>query len=244
MNKFANLKSYTDSIGSIYGTENISIYLYSLARMIEPKLVVDLGTGLGSTSLWVGSALEENNKGTLITVDDGSEWDRIKQARDLIEPYFREDYSDFIYNLIHSFELNSYVSFIHSRIETLAVTQKIDMLICDYSHGPYNILKLLANYLPKMSMNSYIFIDSASTLYSSYHTLEKLIEQLNKGIVPLTLSEMVSENDAEDFARVIGTSEFKLTHLIENKNRSQNSTAQIQILPVDIMPQPRVNIRF
>ena len=129
MNKFANLKSYTDSIGSIYGTENISIYLYSLARMIEPKLVVDLGTGLGSTSLWVAAALEENNKGTLITVDDGSEWDRIKQAKDLIEPYFREDYSDFIYNLIHSFELNSYVSFIHSRIETLAVTQKIDMLI-------------------------------------------------------------------------------------------------------------------
>lgn len=244
MHNFTKLKSYTDSIGSIYGTENISIYLYSLARMIEPKLVVDLGTGLGSTSLWVGTALKENHIGKLITVDDGSEWNRIKQAKDVIEPYFQEDYSEFINNLIHSFELNSRVSFLNSRIETLSVTQKIDMLICDYSHGPYNILKLLANYLPKMSPNSYVFIDSASTYYSSYHTLEKLIEQLNKGIVPLTLSEMVSENDAEDFARVIGTSEFKLTHLIENKNRNQNSTAQIQILPVDIMPQPRVNIRF
>lgn len=244
MNQFASLKQYTDTIGSVYGTENISIYLYSLAKMIEPKLVIDLGTGLGSTSLWLGMALKENNIGNVITVDNGSEWDRLKQIRDLLDPYYKEDYSDFIRNLISTFELNSQVSFVNSKIETLQVTQEIDILVCDYAHGPYNILKLFAEYLPKMAMNSYIFIDSASTLYSSYHTLEKLIEQLNKGIIPLTLSEMVHEDDAENFSKMVQCSTFKLTHLIENKKRNQNSTAQIQISPVDIMPQPRVNIRF
>lgn len=244
MSKFAALKQYTDSIGSVYGTENISIYLYSLAKMLEPKLVVDLGTGLGSTSLWLGMALKENKQGNVVTVDDGGEWKKFKQISHLLEPYYSSNYSEFIQNLISAFDLDSQVSFVDAQIQTLDVIEEIDILVSDYAHDPYTILKLFAKYLPKMSKNSYIFIDSASTLYSSYHTLEKLIEQLNKGMIPLTLGEMVDDNDAERFMRIIQCSQFKLTHLIENKNRNQNSTTQIHISPIDLMPQPRVNIRF
>lgn len=244
MNKFTELKQYTDTIGYVYGTENIAIYLYSLAKMIEPEVVVDLGTGLGSTSLWLGMALKENGKGKVITIDDGSEWYRIRQIQRSLEPYYSNDYSKFVENLISEFELKSQVSFVKTKIETLEISPEIDILVSDHAHNTYNILKIFAKYLPKMSMNSYIFIDSASTLYSSYHTLEKLIDQFNQGIIPFTLREMIADTDAEYFSKIVQCSTFKLTHLIENKKRNQNSTAQIQISPIDIMPQPRVNIRF
>ena len=244
MNKFAQLKEYTDSIGSIYGTENISLYLYSLAKILEPRLVVDLGTGLGSNFLWLGTALKENATGNLITVDHGEDWSKFIKIRDQLGPYYREDYTDFIHNLIDEFDFGEEVSYVKSTIQDFNVDSEIDFLVSDFAHGPYDIVSLLAKYLPKMAFYSHIFIDSASTLYSSYHTLEKLIEQFNKGIIPLTLGEMLDQSGYDEISRLIVLSEFKLTHLIENKNRNQNSMAQIQISPRDIMPQPRVNIRF
>ena len=244
MNKFAQLKEYTDSIGSIYGTENTSLYLYSLAKILEPRLVVDLGTGLGSNFLWLGTALKENATGNLITVDHGEDWSNFVKIREQLGPYYREDYKDFIYNLIDEFDLSEEVSYVKSKIQDFNIDSEIDILVSDFAHGPYDIVSLLAKYLPKMAFCSHIFIDSASTLYSSYHTLEKLIEQFNKGIVPLSMAEMLEKEDYDNTIRLLCLTEFKLTHIIENKNRSQNSMAQIQIIPRDIMPQPRVNIRF
>ena len=244
MSKFAQLKEYTDSIGSIYGTENTSLYLYSLAKILEPRIVLDLGTGLGCTSLWLGTALKENNRGKLITVDDGSEWSKFTKIQDQLGPYYRENYSDFIFNLIEEFDLSEEVSFANGKIQNFSIDSEIDFLVSDFAHGPYDIVNLLAKYLPKMAFSSHIFIDSASTLYSSYHTLEALIEQLNKGKIPLSLGEMIREEDYDDVSRLVQLTTFKLTHLVENKDRKQNSMAQIQIIPNDIMPQPRINIRF
>jgi hypothetical protein len=95
-----------------------------------------------------------------------------------------------------------------------------------------------------MSENSYIFIDSASTYFPSYSILESTVEMLNTGRIPQTLGELVSIVDRDIFEQKIRKSKFELTHIIENKNRRQNSTVQLKIQPLDIMPQPRIGIRF
>ena len=59
---FLNLKQFTDRIGPIYGTEDLGIYLYSIVKMLKPKNVIELGTGLGTTMLWISQALVENDE--------------------------------------------------------------------------------------------------------------------------------------------------------------------------------------
>ena len=85
--KFAELKQFTDSVGKIYGTEDFSLYLYSLVKMTRPSTVLELGTGLGTAALWMALALKENNNGILHTIDDGSEWERIKPALEGLKTY-------------------------------------------------------------------------------------------------------------------------------------------------------------
>ena len=53
------------TIGEYYGTEHFGYLLYSLIRMEQPKTVVELGSGLGSTSCMMAQALKENGKGIL-----------------------------------------------------------------------------------------------------------------------------------------------------------------------------------
>lgn len=241
--KLSEIKKLTDEIGQIYGTEDFAIYLYSLVKMSKAKNIVELGTGLGSTALWIALALEENRVGTLHTIDDGSEWNHLKQAKDRFQFYFREDYANYISNLIDHFQFSNQIQFHNETIESFDL-ENIDILFSDFQHSPYAVMKCIADHLHKMSDNSYIFIDSASTYYSSYHTLNSIVDCLNQSKIPKTLIEMIDSKNIHTFQTKVNTSRFELTHVIENKNRNQNSTAQIKILPIDIIPQPRINIRF
>lgn len=241
--KFARLKQFTDNVGKVYGTEDFSIYLYSLVKMTRPSSVLELGTGLGSAALWISLALEENGHGICHTVDNGSEWPSLKSPT-LLGDFYREDYVDYIQNTIKHFNLGQRLIFHSETLSDLKFEESYDIIFSDYSHGPFNVVKLLAESIPKMNDNSYIFIDSASTLYSSYHTLESIVDYLNRSKIPQTLLELIPPDQIERFYQKMSRSRFDLTHLIENKNRNQNSTAQIKITPVDIMPQPRINIRF
>lgn len=241
--KIAEIKKFTDSVGSIYGTEDFAIYLYSLIKMTKSKTVLELGTGFGTTALWAALALEENKQGIIHTVDNGSEWPKLAGARDLFGNFYDENYQTYIKNLFKHFDLTSSVQFYNQSIDNI-VLDNIDILFCDYSHDPFTVLKLLANYLAKMNEVSFIFIDSASTYYSSYQALESCISQLNAGRIPKTFKELINPKDLETIHSKIHNSKFELTHLIENKNRNQNSTTQIKIVPNDIMPHPRINIRF
>ena len=241
--KFANLKKLTDRIGTVYGTEDFAVYLYSLVKMTRPKTALELGTGLGSTALWAALALEENEHGVIHTIDNGSEWHTMRGIDSIVGEFYRKDYADYVKNLISHFELHNHINFINDTISD-AYVNEIDILFCDYSHGPHAVTKLIADYLLKMTSNSFIFIDSASTYYPSYQLLESMVAQLNSGKIPLTLREMVDRDKLHIFQDRVMNTKFELTHLIENKNRNQNSTTQIKLIPIDIMPQPRVNIRF
>jgi len=236
--KLFYIKQYTDSIGSIYGTEDFSIFLYSLIKMRKPQTVVELGTGLGSIALWAGLALEENGAGQFYTVDNGAEWNHLKQAKPQMGPMFREQYLEYVNNLIDKFSLTQYIKFIHRDISVNELPNKIDLVFSDFSHGPLDIISLLSDLLPKMSETSIIMFDSASTYYSSYHTLEAIIDMFNANKVPTSMQ------NKEAIQNLISTSRFRLQHIVEAKDRAQNSTACIFIEPIDLFPYPLINMRF
>lgn len=231
--KFLEAKKYTDQYGVVYGTEDFAVYLYSVIRMQKPKTVVELGTGLGTTTIWSALALEENSFGKIITIDDGSEWSRISAGLNL-----NKNYHQYITDLIDKFEFKC-VEFLNEKISVLGYTDPVDILFCDYAHSSFDICKLLAQYLPVMNEYSKIYIDSASTHYNSYNTLERIVDILNCGSVPKTLQDLTDI----DLGKSIKNKTFSLEHIIENKDRNQNSTACITVSPTDIFPYPRVNIR-
>jgi len=239
--RFLKLKQFTDRVGPIYGTEDFGIYLYSIVKMMKPKVVLEFGTGLGTTMLWISQALCENNHGIIHTFDNGSEWEHLKNARDQMGEYFKEDYMYYIESLLDSFSVRNKVQFHPITINKIDIKSPIDILFSDFTHGPMDVVKLLAEYLPSMNHYSKIYIDSASTYYSSYHTLEKVVDMMNQNVIPLTLLENSKD---EKIHQMIHTHEFKLEHIVENKDRSQNSTACITIQPYDIFPHPKVNVRY
>lgn len=57
--------------------------LYLLLRVLEPEVVLEVGTSVGYSALWMASALEENAKGKLWTVESHEE--RFKYARENIK---------------------------------------------------------------------------------------------------------------------------------------------------------------
>ena len=249
--KFVELKRYTDRVGSVYGTEDFSVYLYSMIKMMRPKTVVELGTGLGSAMLWSGLALEENQEGVIYTVDDGSEWDRLKAVKNTIGDDFHEDYSEFVLQLIQKYGLEKQVSFLNEKINIVNV-DNIDILFSDFAHGVFDVTKLLVDYIPKMNDYSKIYIDSASTHYPSYMALGQIIDMLNRGKLPRVFHEVYEHNNAnglqqnydlEKLKYKIENTEFKIEHMVENKDRNQNSTCCITLTPIDIFPYPRKNIR-
>jgi predicted O-methyltransferase YrrM len=247
--RFTELKRYTDRIGSIYGTEDFSVYLYSVIKMMKPKTVVELGTGLGSTMLWSGLALDENKRGTIYTVDDGSEWDRLKTARDQIGDHYEEEYSDFVKGLIKRYQLEDRVEFFNETIDVVDAND-IDILFSDFAHGVFDVTKLLVDYIPKMNDHAKIYIDSASTHYPSYIALNKIVDILNSGKMPRVFRDVIgskhnleSQYSLEKLKQKIENTEFSIEHIIENKDRNQNSTCCITMSPIDIFPYPRKNIR-
>lgn len=231
--KFVDIKKYTDHNGAVYGTEDFAIYLYSIIKMQKPKHIVELGTGLGITMLWSALALEENGHGKIVTIDDGSEWERISSALEI-----KEHYSQYINDLITQFDFKN-ISFLNHPIEVFDNSDPIDILFCDYAHSSFDICKLLSQYLPKMNEYSKIYIDSASTHYNSYNTLNSIIDILNQGHIPKTLQDLSKVN----LKKYVEDKKFSIEHIIENKDRNQNSTACVTISPIDIFPYPRVNIR-
>lgn len=241
--KLVKIKQYTDKIGNVYGTEDFSVYLYSIIKMAKSKNVVELGSGLFTTTLWAALAIEENQSGVIHTVDNGAEWNRMSSLIGTIPLQYKSDYSEFAQGLISEFKFNDTIRYYNTDIDNFE-SDNIDILFSDYSHGVFSIFSLIAKYLHRMNDNSYIFIDSASTYYPSFSTLNNIIDCLNRKNVPNSLGEIVHPDNIAKFVHRVNSSKFELTHIIENKNRNQNSVAQIKIIPDDIMPQPRVNIRF
>jgi predicted O-methyltransferase YrrM len=247
-------------LGFIYGSEDISMLLYTLVRREMPRNVVELGTGLGVSTFWMGQALKENGEGRIFTFDDGSHWQDPSEVARAIEPLraiapFSDlpatdlDYEGYIKAAGRLLGQGNVVTFYRESVdlakakEFLArdfpfLNHPVDFVFADIQRGPDDILDLLSTFLPRIAESASIFIDSASTSLTGYLFLEKLVEQLNRGKVPRHFVMNKTPQERRVVVDLIQLRRFTLVHLVERKRRDQNSTAWIKIEPVDYVPYP------
>ena len=243
MTKINEIKAYTDLFGSIYGSEDKSILYYSLVKMQRPKNILELGTGLATNTLWLGLALKENNnKGKIITIDNGIGWELILSKPNNIlsvNNCDKTDYNSYISSLIDKFNLNDVIQFVNQDIENADViisSKDIDFLFCDFRHDPEFILNMFAVFITKMSDISTIVIDSVPTNIYSNLLVNKIIEIFNSGKIPKSISDIARSSgiDLNVLIDKIKKTEFQIIPIIENKKRNQNSSVMITLSPIDI----------
>lgn len=255
-----NLLAIRSQIGSLHGSDELCVLLYSLAKREKPSTVFELGTGLGVTSVWIAAALQENGSGLLYTYDNGSHY-RKAGVQDFItnlDGPFRElagrasslSYSDFMEEIFRFAGVSAHVRFREADIALDGTTtdrdvgeEKISWLFSDFNHSPETLQRLLRTYLPKMDSCASIFFDSASTFLPSFYTLERVVDMLNSNKLPRTLVEGIDDSSAEKLAAFISRHNFRLMHLLERTERAQNSTAWIKIEPCDTVPAGATYLR-
>jgi len=248
------LAHFIEYVGPSYGTVELSKFLSAIVEMQLPEVVVELGTGLGASAIWMAHALKRNGIGHLWTVDDGESFERRPQIFADIVSYLRDNNiatfapcgsQEYFTEIARAFEVQDYVTFIKSKLRVHERghfdsypfnDKRIDLLFSDFAHGPSTVLSLLAHFLPRMSAASSMFIDSASTSWPTYLLLENVVSNLNHGIVPY---ELQARSDA-NLNGVMQNRRINLIHLTKKKGRNQNSTAWLKIEPVDVFPHPRV----
>ena len=222
---FEELKRYTDGFGQLYGSEDLCFLLYSLVKMRKPEFVLELGTGMATTALWMGMALKENKHGKITTIDNGSHWPLVIErfGSQLPKRYQLENYDDYVKRVVDDYSLSQQIQFENIPIEKYQTENEIDILFSDYSHYIYNIYDIFSKYLVKMKSDSYLIIDSVPGNKHSWIGLKNLIHSLNNGEVPSYIT------DTTEIHNKIKNSIFSLIPILENKNREQNSTAMIHI---------------
>lgn len=104
-----------------FGTESFCDFLYGLVRLERPKIVVELGTGLGRSAFRMAQAARENGVGHVWTVDDfrafhESPLDELSRRRDELG-------------------LRDWLTFVAQRIEDFHPPGPVDLLFADYG-GP------------------------------------------------------------------------------------------------------------
>ncbi|WP_345242079.1 class I SAM-dependent methyltransferase [Pontibacillus salipaludis] len=255
-NEMKELLDLTGSIGKVYGSENTSLFLYSLIKRQKPDCIVELGTGMGLSSLWMGLGQKENGHGELYTIDNGQEANLLTEDIVKIFPQLKgedpeKSYEQYMNLIFESYSLTNQINFMKKDInlasqhmlmdhELQMVDKSIDVLFADTSYGPYDALNIMRQFLPYMSEYSSILIDSASTHLPTYLTLEKMIEDLNRSKIPQHFLSIKDPKARWNLFQLVSQRTFKLVHLNEKEKRKQNSTAWIIIEPNEYIPQPDV----
>ncbi len=255
---FDRLLSAREVLGPHYGSEQLCMLLYVLARRERPEVVVELGTGLGVTTLWIAAALEENGTGHLWSVDNGAHLDMLDpEALDGAALTLGFDRGDSLHSfaggLVDSCGLAHRVSFLDETVDMAAsategaswpfLAEAIDWVFSDIRHGPETIEQLLATFLPSAAPCFSLFVDSASTRTSSFLVAERLIDQLNRAKIPKAFLEVGDATRRAALKAAVSEREFGLKHLIERRNQAQNSTMWITAFPNDWRPYPLTMMR-
>lgn len=241
---FMDLRELTDRIGSYYGTETRSMFLYCLIKMHKPTRVLELGTGFGISALWMARALWENGSGTVHVADRGFVFDEKKSSLfrpDELKPTFGEYFDA----MVRRHGLEDYVNFIETSFPPYPIPEtELDFVFSDFKHGPANLLEILGFYLPKMASVSNFFIDSAPSLFGSYMMLQELMAMFRRGQVPELLLQRTDPAEVDKLRQFVQTHSIQAVPVTENIDRSQNSFMWLRIQPIDLMPRPLHHYRL
>ena len=227
------------TMAEVYGSEKFAHFIYSHILMQQPKTIIELGTGLGTTSLMMAQAAKETGCGMVYTLDDGRDWNNMSIW---LHDKFK-DHSTYFEDLVKKMKVDKFIKLVNHNLNLTGLrfnpTGSGDLVYADATPaGAPGCIDVLHAYLPIMAPNSSIFIDRASTVNHSYLLLERIIEQLNGGKIPSILLKQQSPLGEHVLRRCVAQSKFTLIHLTEknaNKvNRAQNSVAWIKIEPVDV----------
>jgi hypothetical protein len=252
----ADLLQLTDVIGEVFGTEDLGLLLFSLVRMHAPTVMVELGTGYGTSAFWMALAADINDHGHVWTVDDLSQVDgysrllakkRSQLAGTVWENVSGTTGAECMEAIRNILGLDQRLTFVHRRMELADPSHfdgyefptPVDLLFSDFNHGPSAILDILGHFLPRMAAASSIFIDGASTSWPSYLLLEQLVEQLNRGMIPALLQDRC----AKDLRIALEGRRIVLVHLTKTHKQSKNSTAWLKLEPNDLQPHPATAVR-
>ena len=241
---FAKLKEFSDRLGLVYGMEDFPLFLYSLVKMQKPEQILELGAGLGVSTFWMAQACEENDRGTIVTVDNGEHWPDLLETDAL--PLTEEERSfgkhrDYFHHMTEHFGFSDRILLLEDTVPPYPTPkngEKIDICFSDFDHRPEQVILMFAALLPYMQTNSHIFIDSAPTYFASYQLLENLMGFFNKGQIPLAMREQINQAQLEAAETFVRHSRFILVNITEARGGAQNSTAWVKIEPLDVRPQP------
>jgi len=216
------LLEYVNSTHSKYITGDFSHYLYGFVKMIKPSVVVEFGTGYGTTAFLTAQALKENIYGQLYTIDDGSFWDETV------------DYKTFIDEKVKEFQLDVNLNFYSQSLdfttfEPLNDLGNIEVLFNDIDCNPEYIVNTLAWLMPRIHKNKpcYFFIDGASTYWPSYSMLELLIKSLNEKNIPKKMLDFFGDDD--ELHKLMRNKVFTLVHFRKDEESAQNGFSMIKI---------------
>ena len=237
-NELKSKDNEEEQLQEVYGTEHFAHFLYSLIKMEKPKTVVELGSGLGTTSLMIGQALKENNRGKLWAIDDGRDWKNLQKCLDTEYNTHKE----FFIDLIKKYGLKSNIHLVKKSLTNnnyFNPLTKIDMIFCDCTDASaMGVINLLKYYLLKMNTYSSIFLDRSSTINHAFLMLEEIIKHFQNNKIPDIITKEWSKKQADQLYEFIRKTKFTLIHLTDQKdgkkNYEQNSRAWIKIEPLDV----------
>jgi hypothetical protein len=224
--------------------------------MNRPASIVELGSGYGSSALWMALAAKRNGNGHVWSFDDNAHLSSLTQVLREARPHLGRTLwadlegiapAEILATIAVRLGLASCLTFVRERIsgdiahklDAYPFDVPVDLLFSDFQHGPSAILDILGGFLPKMASASSIFIDSASTLLPSYLLLEDLVAQLQRGVLPLSLQD----HAAVDLHEHLANRRITLVHITKLGRAEQNSVAWLKLEPADLVPHPRTIMR-
>ena len=252
------LEILKSEIGPVYGSQTLAMLLHVLALREKPMKVLELGTGLGTTTAWIASAMAQNGLGKIVSIDNGAHFPPDPRNTAFVERFRQvfpdpQTHPDYMTDLKQRLSFGDRIEFYNrdlnfdtpdDLLQSLDVPgEDYDWVFCDVTHGPRAVEVCLAAFLSISARCFSLFIDSASTYTQSFLVSERMIEQLNRGKVPDCLNEFDDPARREFVRSLAQDREFRIHHFTEQADSSQNATMLIQAFPVDSIPYPATFMR-
>lgn len=229
MENYIELLKVSHKYGDIYGSELISQQLYILIKREKLKNIVELGTGLGIGSIWMGKALQENKSGVLNTFDNFEHSNELKK--------FGLNQEEVIHNNINSLELTEVIKVNKTNINLeeknfqkhFLEMNSIDLVFSDFAHGIVDIQNIFKTFLSFLGDTMHIFIDSVPDNLEAKYYLNELIEDFNNSKIPSFLYDLEDKEKIWQSIQNILCSKFILQHIEEKGIQHQGKTSWITI---------------